>query len=136
MVPFLRIGDAFAAVCASGSEERGLGGVEVTWAGASGSGKTKSTLDGDGKVEGGKRTEGWEPEILGWLRRRGELGSKKAKETTKPDSVGEKGEEGGGGNLKAELPQSKTRPQNAAVYSSFPSSFVRPLPSHPQPSFI
>jgi DnaJ homolog subfamily C member 17 len=50
LVPFKKIGDAFAAVCASGREERGLKGVEVTWVG------------------------GKEPMILGWLKKKGLLG--------------------------------------------------------------
>ena len=32
LVPFKRIGDAFAAVCASGVKERGLEGVQISWA--------------------------------------------------------------------------------------------------------
>jgi DnaJ homolog subfamily C member 17 len=49
LVPFKKIGDAFNAVCASGNEERGLGGVDVAW------------------------VEGKEPPILGWLRKLGKL---------------------------------------------------------------
>ncbi|KAK0487420.1 DnaJ domain-containing protein [Armillaria novae-zelandiae] len=49
LVPFKRIGDAFAAVCASGREDRGLKGVDITWVG------------------------GKEPEILGWLKKTGKL---------------------------------------------------------------
>lgn len=33
LVPFKNIGDAFAAVCASGKESEGLKDIEVTWAG-------------------------------------------------------------------------------------------------------
>jgi DnaJ family protein C protein 17 len=51
LVPFNQIGDAFAAVCASGRPERGLEGIEVGWA------------------------EGKEPEILGWLKKIGKLGA-------------------------------------------------------------
>jgi DnaJ homolog subfamily C member 17 len=47
VVPFHKIGDAFAAVCASGREERGLKGIEIGWAG----------------------DKGKEPGIIGWLRR-------------------------------------------------------------------
>ncbi|KAJ3820930.1 DnaJ-domain-containing protein [Lentinula raphanica] len=50
LVPFKRIGDAFAAVCATGRPERGLKGIEVGWIGGS------------------------EPEILTWLRKKGHLG--------------------------------------------------------------
>jgi len=60
LVPFKRIGDAFAAVCASGVKERGLEGVQVSWAGNSGG----------------------EPELIAWLKRHGKLGvpSEPAKE--------------------------------------------------------
>ncbi len=50
LVPFKQIGDAFAAVCASGKPERGLNGIEVSWVG------------------------GKEPQILGWLKKMGKLG--------------------------------------------------------------
>ena len=53
LVPFKRIGDAFAAVYASGVKERGLEGVQITWAGNSGG----------------------EPELIGWLKRHGKLGA-------------------------------------------------------------
>lgn len=52
LVPFKRIGDAFAAVYTSGIKERGLEGVQITWAGNSGE----------------------EPELIGWLKRHGKLG--------------------------------------------------------------
>ena len=52
LVPFKRIGDAFAAVCASEIKERGLEGVQVTWAG----------------------NNGEEPELITWLKRNGKLG--------------------------------------------------------------
>ena len=53
LVPFKRIGDAFAAVCSSGVEERGLEGVQISWAG----------------------NNGEEPELIGWLKRHGKLGA-------------------------------------------------------------
>ncbi|KAI5118484.1 hypothetical protein M0805_003516 [Coniferiporia weirii] len=49
LVPFKKIGSAFAAVCASGRKECGLEGIEITWA------------------------EGKEPPILGWLKKQGKL---------------------------------------------------------------
>lgn len=102
VVPFNKIGDAFAAVCASGREERGLKGIEVGWAG----------------------DKGKEPEIIGWLRKQGKLGgetkSKSASKSTSPAIDGQHG-------IKADTPQSKTRSSNSAAYSSFPSSFVRAL---------
>jgi DnaJ family protein C protein 17 len=53
LVPFKRIGDAFAAVCASEVKERGLEGVQISWAGNSGG----------------------EPELIAWLKRHGKLGA-------------------------------------------------------------
>ncbi|KAG5648295.1 hypothetical protein DXG03_004867 [Asterophora parasitica] len=50
LVPFKQIGDAFAAVCASGQSARGLDGIEVGWVG------------------------GKEPPILAWLKKMGKLG--------------------------------------------------------------
>ncbi|KIP06356.1 hypothetical protein PHLGIDRAFT_128342 [Phlebiopsis gigantea 11061_1 CR5-6] len=49
LVPFKQIGSAFGAVCASGRAERGLDGVEVTWAGEK------------------------EPDLIGWLKKMGKL---------------------------------------------------------------
>ncbi|KAJ6542277.1 hypothetical protein B0H10DRAFT_2136151 [Mycena sp. CBHHK59/15] len=49
LVPFKQIGDAFAAVCASGRADRGLDGIEIGWVG------------------------GKEPEILAWLKKMGKL---------------------------------------------------------------
>lgn len=51
LVPFKQISDAFGAVCASGRADRGLEGIEVTWAG------------------------GKEPELIGWLKKMGKLGT-------------------------------------------------------------
>ncbi|PCH39432.1 DnaJ-domain-containing protein [Wolfiporia cocos MD-104 SS10] len=50
LVPFRQVSGAFAAVCASGRVEGGLGDIEVTWA------------------------EGKEPELIGWLKKMGQLG--------------------------------------------------------------
>lgn len=47
LVPFKQIGDAFAAVCSSGSAARGLQDIEVSWA------------------------EGKEPGLIGWLKKMG-----------------------------------------------------------------
>ncbi|KAK7031330.1 J domain-containing protein [Favolaschia claudopus] len=49
LVPFKQIGDAFAAVCASGRADRGMDGVEAGWVG------------------------GKEPDILVWLKKKGKL---------------------------------------------------------------
>lgn len=63
LVPFKRIGDAFAAVCASEIKERGLEGVQITWAGNSGE----------------------EPQLIAWLKRHGKLGvSAQTSEEQKP----------------------------------------------------
>ncbi|KAF7980869.1 hypothetical protein HWV62_36539 [Athelia sp. TMB] len=97
VVPFHKIGDAFAAVCASGRAERGLDGIEITWAGE----------------------KGKEPEILGWLRKRGELGTVE-QPGTKPSAPPPQQSTG---SSTAETPQTKTRDPGMSTYSSFPSSF-------------
>lgn len=88
LVPFKQIGDAFAVVCASGREERGLKDVEVSWA------------------------EGKEPELIGWLKKMGKLGS--GRQEKKTDSG-------------AHSPPSLKTPADSASdtpFSSFPSTFV------------
>ncbi|KAJ7629356.1 hypothetical protein DFH06DRAFT_1006100 [Mycena polygramma] len=60
LVPFKQIGDAFAAVCASGRVDRGLDGVEVGWVG------------------------GKEPGILGWLKKMGKLSAQPSPPTSTP----------------------------------------------------
>jgi DnaJ family protein C protein 17 len=101
VVPFHKIGDAFAAVCASGREERGLKGIEIGWAG----------------------DKGKEPEIIGWLRRKGKL-SANGEGKSESESATLTADEA---DLKADTPQSKTRSSESAAYSSFPSSFVRAI---------
>ncbi|KAI8970570.1 DnaJ domain-containing protein [Trametes punicea] len=51
LVPFKQIVGAFSAVCASGRAENGLADIEVDWA------------------------EGKEPELIGWLKKMGKLGT-------------------------------------------------------------
>jgi DnaJ family protein C protein 17 len=51
LVPFKQIGDAFAAVCASGKKDLGLDGIKLNW------------------------VRGEEPAILEWLRKMGKLNS-------------------------------------------------------------
>ncbi|KAL0568110.1 hypothetical protein V5O48_013879 [Marasmius crinis-equi] len=63
LVPFKRIGDAFAAVCASGRPESGLNGIEVGWVG------------------------GKEPLILAWLKKMGKLGTPAPVATTTEEPV-------------------------------------------------
>jgi len=108
VVPFNKIGDAFAAVCASGREERGLKGIEIGWAG----------------------DKGKEPEIIGWLRKKGKLG-REAKSTSASKSASPSADRVTG--VKAETPQSKTRPSDSFAYSSFPTSFPNLSTSAPSP---
>jgi len=75
-----------------------LKGVEVGWAG----------------------DKGKEPEIIDWLRRKGKLGGE-AKATSDAKSKSPSPIDG----VKGDTPQSKTRPSDSSIYSSFPSSFVR-----------
>ncbi|KAJ3988945.1 DnaJ-domain-containing protein [Lentinula detonsa] len=91
LVPFKRIGDAFAAVCATGLRERGLSGIEVGWIGGS------------------------EPEILGWLRKKGHLGPLGSGLSNEPQV--QQPEE------KALPPQAQSRASGSDVFSSFPSTF-------------
>ena len=69
LIPFKQIGDAFAAVCSSESEGRGLQDVVVSWA------------------------EDKEPELIGWLKKMGKLGGNSTSHTTptppKPTSTNE-----------------------------------------------
>lgn len=93
LVPFKRIGDAFAAVCATRRAERGLAGIEVGWIG------------------------GVEPEILGWLRKKGHLGPAGSGLSNGPQE--QRSDE------KASLPQTQIRTSSSDDFSSFPSSLVR-----------
>ncbi|KAE9400215.1 DnaJ-domain-containing protein [Gymnopus androsaceus JB14] len=90
LIPFKRIGDAFAAVCATRRPERGLAGIEVGWIG------------------------GVEPEILGWLRKKGHLGPPGSGISSDPQV--QRPEE------KAPPPQTQTRTSSSNEFSSFPSS--------------
>ncbi|KAI0066918.1 DnaJ-domain-containing protein [Artomyces pyxidatus] len=95
LVPFTRIGDAHAAVCASGRADRGLTDIEVTWAGGS------------------------EPEILAWLKNMGKLGGpqEKAEETvTTENSTKDAG-------ILPQTSQSKSSSGADTPFSSFPASF-------------
>lgn len=60
VVPFRQIGEAFAAVCASGREDLGLKDIEITWA------------------------EGKEPPLIEWLKKMGKLGSAEKPPATHP----------------------------------------------------
>ncbi|KZT64536.1 DnaJ-domain-containing protein [Daedalea quercina L-15889] len=103
LVPFKQIGGAFAAVCASGRAESGLVDVEVGWA------------------------EDKEPELIGWLKKKGQLGAggesgatKGGNEQGKQDSAPQPTP----GN--AEPSSTSTAPSDttsATPFSSFPSTF-------------
>jgi DnaJ family protein C protein 17 len=97
LVPFKQIGDAFAAVCASGNRERGLDGIDIGWVG------------------------GKEPPILVWLKKMGKLGT-----SPTPPSATAKTSDNGNGHTSTGLPQMQTTVDPSA-YASFPSSFVRPF---------
>lgn len=62
LVPFKQIGDAFAAVCASGRAEKGLEGISVGW------------------------VNGKEPPILAWLKKMGKLGAPPPPAATRSES--------------------------------------------------
>ena len=85
LVPFKQVGDASAVVCASGREDRGLKDVEVAWA------------------------EGKEPELIGWLKRIGKLGSQPTKAASSPSTPS---------------PEKSSSQSADTSFSSFPSTFV------------
>ena len=96
LVPFKQIGDAFAAVCASGRENRKLKDIEISWA------------------------EGKEPELIGWLKKMGKLGgtaSADPSRTTSPTPTAQ-------APPTTKVPSPPTFGNGAAPFSSFPSSFV------------
>ncbi|KAI0646286.1 DnaJ-domain-containing protein [Trametes meyenii] len=109
LVPFKQIVGAFAAVYASGRADSGLADIEVDWA------------------------EGKEPELIGWLKRMGKLG------TGSSEGTGTTGVDAD--NLKAASAQTQTsskeaapnakKPPSSTQYSSFPSTFVSPISPPP-----
>ncbi|THH16469.1 hypothetical protein EW146_g4174 [Bondarzewia mesenterica] len=117
LVQFLRIGDAFAAVCASGKREKGMEDVEISWAG------------------------GKEPPVLDWLRKKGKLGTAdveagkkgyEADSTRKMDGQRTSTETGASTGPRGTLPQfSESR--SSGTYSSFPEFVDTPplLPRQP-----
>lgn len=113
LVPFKQIGDAFAAVCASGRPERKLEGVEITWVG------------------------GKEPQILGWLKKMGKLGGQAEGASRPPLAQEHTGPSHGpstSDGQKASLFKGQSQPHSsgAGAFSSFPSTF--PDLSKPPPS--
>ncbi|CAA7264342.1 unnamed protein product [Cyclocybe aegerita] len=107
LVPFKQIGDAFAAVCASGRKDLGLDGVNITW------------------------VKGQEPAILGWLKKMGKLGTPEIttaamkSSDSAPSARSSPPKEGS----KAELPQNQSRGLGSTPFSSFPSSLPDALPT-------
>jgi DnaJ family protein C protein 17 len=91
LVPFTSIGAAFAAVGASGRADRGLDGIEVSWAGGS------------------------EPLLIGWLKKKGMLGSEEANSLVK-------------GKSPPLTSASTPSVVDGDSYSSFPESFVSLAP--------
>ncbi|KAI0659170.1 DnaJ domain-containing protein [Cubamyces menziesii] len=99
LVPFKQIVGAFAAVCASGRPENGLGDIEVDWA------------------------EGKEPELIGWLKKMGKLGTGSGSaqaESTRPTAT----------PAQQAPPSADYKPAASGVqahsstdFSSFPSTF-------------
>ncbi|KAI0635132.1 DnaJ domain-containing protein [Trametes polyzona] len=106
LVPFKQIVGAFAAVCASGRAESGLGDIEVDWA------------------------EGKEPELIGWLKKMGKLGSQSTGSYDKPKVAPSQAAQSSDPKTSAPVAESAS----ASPFSSFPSTFpdldaVPPAPS-------
>ncbi|PIL34626.1 transporter [Ganoderma sinense ZZ0214-1] len=87
LVPFTQIGGAFAAVCASERAEHGLQDIEVSWAG------------------------GAEPELIGWLKKMGQLGGTANGKPPPPSA-----------DHKSPAPTAAA-PASDDAFSSFPSTF-------------
>lgn len=99
LISFKQIGDAFAAVCASGRAERGLKDIEISWA------------------------EGKEPELIGWLKKMGKLGGAPKQELStpsKPVPTSSSSQIRSSGTLPG---QSKPA-SGSTPFSTFPASFV------------
>ncbi|KLO13725.1 DnaJ-domain-containing protein [Schizopora paradoxa] len=93
LVPFKQIGDAFAAVCSSGREDRRLKNIDVSWA------------------------EGKEPKIIKWLKDKGMLGKEsQPKQDPQPNPV-----PSSNFNKAASLVESASC--GSLGFSSFPESF-------------
>jgi DnaJ family protein C protein 17 len=103
LVPFKRIGDAFAAVCASEKKDMGMTGVKISWA------------------------KGEEPAILGWLRKMGKLSNASSTNAVAKDFSSSLPPQSlqSGGQETAELPQNQTG-NSSNPFSSFPSTLVCP----------
>lgn len=95
LVPFRRIGDAYAAVCASKDKQERVKGVNIEW------------------------VRGEEPGLLGWLRRKGQLPDP-SKEAAKNAEVEEDAGRPGPTFVAGE---DETAASRSSGWSSFPSSF-------------
>lgn len=98
LVPFKRIGDAFAAVCASENKDLGMSGVKVNW------------------------VKGEEPAILGWLRKTGKLSEPSITAAVDNDfspSLPSQSSQ----SERAEPPKNQSG-SSSDLFSSFPSTFV------------
>jgi DnaJ family protein C protein 17 len=95
LAEFKQIGGAFAAVCASGRADRGLSGIQIDW------------------------VEGKEPEIIGWLKKRGALGGGTDRSHVHENPSGETGRK-----RPEEKPQTQ-KVDSSAAFSSFPEALVR-----------
>ena len=100
LVPFTQIGAAFAAVCASNRKDCGLEDVDVTWA------------------------VGTEPEIIGWLRRKGKLNTSGQKESQPVDSKPTEPESGLVDGTAMSSTFTTATGSAPTPFSSFPDNFV------------
>ena len=100
LVPFTQIGAAFAAVCASNRKDRGLEDVDVTWA------------------------VGTEPEIIGWLRRKGKLDTSEQKESQPVDSKPTEPESDSVDGTAMSSTFTTATGSASTPFSSFPDNFV------------
>ncbi|KAF7798467.1 hypothetical protein EIP86_009688 [Pleurotus ostreatoroseus] len=100
LVAFKQVGDAFAAVCASGRAERNLQDIEVSWA------------------------EGKEPELIGWLKKMGKLGG-----PSRPGSNISPPKPTPAAASVSQIPSNGTPPEqsksasDSTPFSTFPASF-------------
>ncbi|TFY53260.1 hypothetical protein EVJ58_g9547 [Rhodofomes roseus] len=101
LVPFKQISGAFAAVCASGRAESGLADVEVGWA------------------------EDKEPELIGWLKRKGQLGADGGVSATKDAQRKQDADQPPAPAGANPLSTSTAPPdkESGTSFSSFPSTF-------------
>ncbi|KAL5522400.1 hypothetical protein ACEPAG_8416 [Sanghuangporus baumii] len=97
LVPFRQIGDSFAAVCASGRTDRRLDGVDI------------------------ERAEGRDPPILGWLKRKGALGTQRI---ISDEQVQERNSSSSKTGKTVALLANVSKSSELSSFSSFPESFI------------